>query len=68
MSSNQSCQGFMNSNYLHDNTCDIEPLRVVVLNGFYLSQVYYSNIIMSAMKGPFVLTYANHFVGWNDSL
>ena len=68
MSSNPRCPGLMNSNYLHDNSSDIAPLRVVVLNGCYLTQVYYFNIIMSAMKGPFVLTYANHYVGWNDSI
>ena len=68
MSVDQRCPGLIDWNNSFDNTSDIVPLRVAVVKGCYLTLVYYFNIIMKALKRPFVLTYCNDYLGWKDSI
>ena len=71
MSSNQKCLGLIDFNNLYLNvsySTGIAPLRVAVLNGCYLTLVYYFNIIMKAMKRPYVLTYCNSYNSWGKTI
>ena len=60
---NQKCPGLIESNHYYNNSIDIAPLRVAVLNGCQLTLVYYFNIIMKAIKRPSNLTYCQSYNG-----
>ena len=57
MSLIQKCPGLINST----DHGDIVPLRVAVLNGCYFTLVAFFNIIINAMKRPFILTYCDSY-------
>ena len=71
MSLNHQCPGLINSISFYDNGSNFNnfaPLRVAVLKGCHLTLVDYFNIIMKAMKRPFVMTYCNAYHGSDNSI
>ena len=68
MSINQKCHGLIKSNELYSNVSDIIPLRVAVLDGCHFTLIYYFNIMMKALKRPFVLTYCDSYGGPGRSI
>ena len=58
MSKVQSCPGIINSS---NQNSDIAPLRVAILNGCFFTQVDYFNMIIKALKIPFVITYTDSY-------
>ena len=63
MPMNRKCRGLIESNNYYNNSIDIAPLRVAVLNRCRLTLVDYFNIIIKAIKRPFDLTYCESYNG-----
>ena len=59
MASNQMCPGLVNISFVDSG--DLKPLTIAVINGCYLVNVNYLNLIIEALHKPFTLKYCNSY-------